>query len=78
MVGYEGHREWINYLAVLPSFQKQGYGKLLINKAITDLCKSGCVKVNLQIRPDNLRIFEFYQHLGFKQEDRINMSLRLV
>ena len=78
MVGYEGHRGWINYLAVLPSFQKQGYGKLLINRAITELCKLGCVKVNLQIRPDNLQVFEFYQHLGFKQEKRINMSLRLV
>ena len=78
MVGYEEHRGWINYLAVLPSFQKQGYGKLLINKAIIELCKLGCVKVSLQIRPDNLRVFEFYQHLGFKQEDRINMSLRLV
>ena len=34
MVGYEGHRGWINYLAVLPSFQKRGYGKKLVNKAI--------------------------------------------
>lgn len=78
MVGYEGHRGWINYLAVLPSYQKQGYGKLLINKAITELRKLGCRKVNLQIRPTNLRVIEFYQHLGFKQEDRINMSLRLM
>jgi ribosomal protein S18 acetylase RimI-like enzyme len=78
MVGYEGHRGWINYLAVLPSFQNQGYGKLLINKAITELRILGCVKVNLQIRPDNLPVIKFYQHLGFKQEDRINMSLRLM
>jgi ribosomal protein S18 acetylase RimI-like enzyme len=78
MVGYEGHRGWINYLAVFPSFRKQGYGKLLINKAITKLRKLGCVKVNLQIRPNNLRVIKFYQHLGFKQEDRISMSLRLI
>ena len=78
MVGYEGHRGWINYLAVLPTFQKQGYGKLLIIKAVTELRKMGCVKVNLQIRPDNLQAIGFYQHLGFKQEERISMSLRLV
>lgn len=78
MVGYEGHRGQINYLAVLPTFQKQGYGKLLINRAITELRKLGCVKVNLQIRPNNLQVIEFYRHLGFKHEDRINMSLRLL
>jgi ribosomal protein S18 acetylase RimI-like enzyme len=78
MVGYEGHRGWINYLAVLPMFQKQGYGKLLIIKAVTELRKLGCVKVNLQIRPDNHQVLGFYQHLGFKQEARINMSLKLL
>ncbi len=77
MVGYDGHRGWINYLAVLPSFQKQGYGKQLVNKAIAELRKLGCVKVNLQIRPYNTRVIEFYQHFGFILEDRINLSLRL-
>jgi ribosomal protein S18 acetylase RimI-like enzyme len=39
MVGYEGHRGWLNYLAVLPSFQKRGYGKKLVNRAIVELRK---------------------------------------
>jgi ribosomal protein S18 acetylase RimI-like enzyme len=34
MVGYEGHRGWINYLAVLPGYQKSGYGRKLVEKAI--------------------------------------------
>lgn len=78
MAGYEGHRGWINYLAVLSSFQNQSYGKQLVNKAITELRKLGCVKVNLQIRPHNVRVIEFYQHLGFIQEDRINKLEALV
>ncbi len=36
MVGYEGHRGWINYLAVLPSFQRRGYGRKLVHKAIVE------------------------------------------
>jgi ribosomal protein S18 acetylase RimI-like enzyme len=77
MVGYEGHKGWINYLAGLPSFQKQSYGKQLINKAVAELQKLGCLKVNIQIRPNNTQVIEFYEHLGFRQGERINMGLRL-
>ena len=77
MVGYEGHRGWINYLAVLPQFQKFGYGRMLIDKAFSELTRLGCVKVNLQVRADNVAIIEFYQHLGFQIEDRINRGMRL-
>lgn len=31
MAGYEGPRGWINYLAVLSSFQNQSYGKQPVN-----------------------------------------------
>lgn len=78
MVGYEGHRGWINYLAVLPRFQKRGYGKKLMMKALSELQKHGCVKVNLQVRANNSSIIEFYQCIGFQIEDRINMGLRLT
>lgn len=78
MVGYEGHRGWINYLAVLPRFQQRGYGKKLMKRAISELRKLGCVKVNLQVRSNNSSIIKFYQHLGFHIEDRINMGLRLA
>ena len=30
MGDYEGHRGWINYLAVKPSEQRKGYGKSII------------------------------------------------
>jgi ribosomal protein S18 acetylase RimI-like enzyme len=77
MVGYEGHRGWIQYLAVLPAFQKRGYGKKLVNKAIGELRKLGCVKVNLQVRRSNASVVEFYKHLGFEEEERISMGMRL-
>ena len=77
MVGYEGHRGWINYLAVLPSFQKRGYGKELVNKAIIELRKIGCSKINLQVRRNNASVAEFYKHLGFEEEERISLGMRL-
>ncbi len=78
MVGYEGHRGWINYLAVLPSFQKRGYGKKLVNKAIVELRKIGCLKINLQVRRSNASVVEFYKHLGFdEEEERISLGMRL-
>ena len=30
MFGYDGHRGWLNYFAVLPNFQKRGFGKQLM------------------------------------------------
>lgn len=77
MVGYEGHRGWINYLAVLPKFQKRGYGRKLMNIAVSSLKRLGCVKVNLQVRANNTALIDFYKHLGFQVEDRINMGMRL-
>ena len=49
MIGYEGHRGWINYLAVSPLFQNNGLGKLLMNKAEDMLQEMGCLKINLQV-----------------------------
>jgi len=77
MVGYEGHRGWLNYLAVLPPFQKRGYGKKLVNRAIAELRKIGCLKLNLQVRKSNAAVIEFYKHLGFEEEARISLGMRL-
>ena len=70
MVGYEGHRGWINYLAVQPEYQKKGYGRKLVERAIEELTRLGCRKVNLQVRETNRYMIDFYKHLGFK-DDRV-------
>jgi len=77
MVGYEGHRGWINYLAVAPEHQRHGYGKKLVQKAIKELKKIGCQKINLQVRRTNKQVVEFYKHLGFKEDDVISLGIRL-
>jgi len=77
MVGYEGHRGWLNYLAVLPDHQKRGYGRKLVAKAIDELRKLGCLKVNLQVRGRNISAVDFYKHLGFKEDDVVSLGKRL-
>ncbi len=77
MVGYEGHRGWLNYLAVLPCFQRRGYGRKLVEKAIEELKRLGCLKVNLQVRRTNVSTVKFYKHLGFKEDDVVSLGKRL-
>ena len=77
MGGYDGHRGWINYLAVHPDFQARGYGKQLMDNVETRLRKLGCPKINLQIRDGNDKVLSYYQKLGFVEEKRISMGKRL-
>ncbi len=50
MAGYEGHRGWINYLAVDLNIQRSGNGEAMMDHAEDALKKLGCVKINLQVR----------------------------
>ena len=63
MVGYEGHRGWINYLAVLPEMQGKGYGREMMQVAEQRLRDRGCAKINLQVRASNQTVLDFYAAL---------------
>lgn len=78
MVGYEGHRGWINYLAVVPEYQRRGYGRKLVQKATDELRKMGCPKLNLQVRRSSPSVVDFYKHLGFKEDDVVSLGMRLT
>ena len=78
MAGYEGHRGWINYLAVDPEYRRKGLGKTMMKAAETYLEQFECPKINLQIRAQNHQVIEFYKNIGFLQEDVINMGKRLI
>jgi ribosomal protein S18 acetylase RimI-like enzyme len=77
MVGYEGHRGWINYLGVLPEYQGQGLGRELMDRAETMLIERGCAKINLQIRATDTRVIQFYEGIGFKVDEVVSMGKRL-
>jgi ribosomal protein S18 acetylase RimI-like enzyme len=77
MAGYEGHRGWLNYLAVLPDYRNRGYGRKLVEKAIMELEKLGCLKLNVQIRRSNISAARFYERLGFRDDHVASFGLRL-
>ena len=77
MVGYEGHRGWINYLAVEPGLQRTGLGRMLMAEAERLLRAVGCPKINLQVRSNNASAVHFYRELGFSVDDVISLGKRL-
>ncbi len=74
IAGFDGHRGWLYSLAVHPQHCWKGIGTQLVKKAIVELKKLGCLKVNLQINSENQEVVEFYKKNGFLIEDRISMG----
>ena len=78
MFGYDGHRGWVNYLAVLPGSQGKGYGAQMMHAGEALLAQAGCPKLNLQIRSTNASVIAFYKHLGYATDDVVSMGKRLI
>jgi ribosomal protein S18 acetylase RimI-like enzyme len=77
MAGYEGHRGWVNYLAVAPENQRAGLARKMMDEAERRLREAGCPKINLQVRGGNASAIEFYRAIGYIQDDVISMGKRL-
>jgi ribosomal protein S18 acetylase RimI-like enzyme len=78
MAGYEGHRGWLNYLAVSPEHRGRGFGRLLVGEAEARLEELGCPKVNLQVRADNSDAMRFYESLGYAPDGSVSMGKRII
>lgn len=77
MAGYEGHRGWINYMAVASGYRGRGYGRRLMGEAERLLRAEGCPKINLQVRTSNSEVQAFYRALGFVVDDVLSLGKRL-
>lgn len=77
MVGYDGHRGWIYYLAVHPDNRRKGLGRKMLLAAETRLKRRGCTKLNLQVLGENTQVIAFYERMGFAVEQRISLGKRL-
>lgn len=78
MVGYDGHRGGVNYLAVDPDHRGRGYGKLLMKKAEDVLEEAGCPKINLLVRTTNAEVISFYKALGYGDNECVSLGKRLI
>jgi len=67
MVGHDGHRGWIYYLAVDPAHQRMGHGERLVREAEEWLIARGVRKLQLMVRESNRGVLEFYHRIGFEQ-----------
>ena len=78
MIGFDGHRGWVYYLAVAASHRKLAIGRTLMREAERLLIERGCAKLNLQVRSTNTEVIAFYRSLGYAQDDVISLGKRLI
>jgi ribosomal protein S18 acetylase RimI-like enzyme len=71
MVGHDGHRGWVYYVAVDPDAQHKGHGRAIMVAAEDWLRQHGVAKIMLMVRPDNTAVQTFYQTLGYDAQKRV-------
>lgn len=78
MVGYDGHRGWVYYLAVAPDRRGKGHARALMAEAERLLIERGCPKIMLMVRADNDTVIGMYEGLGYATESTVVMGKRLI
>ena len=78
MVGFDGHRGWVYYLAVSERHRNRSYGRALMQEAERLLIDRGCPKLNLQVRASNGGVLEFYRKLGYVKDETVSLGKRLI
>ena len=78
MVGHDGHRGMLYYVAVDPKLQSRGLGKAAVQAAEAWLKERGVWKINLLVRSENDRVKRFYQSLGYEINDVFCMGRRII
>ncbi|WP_448005085.1 GNAT family acetyltransferase [Agromyces bauzanensis] len=78
MVGFDGHRGWVNYLAVDAAHRGEGIGARLMAEAERLLMERGCPKLNLQVRSTNEGVIEWYRSLGYELDQAVSLGKRLI
>jgi ribosomal protein S18 acetylase RimI-like enzyme len=71
MVGHDGHRGWVYYVATDPDRRAKGYGRAIMNAAEDWLRATGIAKLQLMVRRDNARAGAFYQSIGYAEAQTI-------
>jgi len=66
MVGHDGHRGWVYYLAVSSDCQKRGIGETLM-RAAEDWLRPHVPKLMLLVREDNEVALGFYGKCGYER-----------
>jgi len=71
MVGHDGHRGWVYYVAVDPERRAKGLGRAIMSAAEDWLRETGIPKLQLMVRPENTRVQAFYESIGYDEQERV-------
>lgn len=74
MVGHDGHRGWVYYLAIAASHRKNGRGAAMMRAAEDWICAQGVPKIQLMVRGDNAATQAFYDAIGYARSDVVVMA----
>ncbi len=74
MVGDDGHRGWLYYVACAPDRRGSGIGRRMVAAAEAWLEQRGVAKLQLMIRETNMAVVPFYERLGFEVMPRVLMT----
>lgn len=74
MVGFDGHRGWVYYLAVAPERRRTGLGRTLMSAAEAWLRERGAPKLQLMVRAGNAEALDFYEALGLERQEVVTLG----
>ncbi|NLS68706.1 GNAT family acetyltransferase [Bradyrhizobium brasilense] len=74
MVGHDGHRGWVYYVAVDPNRQGKGLGRTIMAAAEDWLRAAGVPKLQLLVRRENAKAGAFYQSLGYDESTSVMLA----
>ena len=77
MVGHDGHRGWIYYLAVQDDARRQGVGRDLLRACEDWVVARGMPKLQLMLRHANAEARAFYEALGYTDAEVVVLGRRL-
>jgi len=71
MVGHDGHRGWVYYVAVDPDHRGKAFGRAIMSAAEDFLRQAGIAKLQLMVRPENDEVRAFYESIGYDEQERV-------
>jgi ribosomal protein S18 acetylase RimI-like enzyme len=77
MVGHDGHRGWVYYLAVDPARRGHGLGRTMMEACEAWVRAQQIPKIQLMVRATNEATVGFYQHLGYTDSEVVVLGRRL-
>jgi len=78
MLGHDGHRGWVYYLAVAPDEQGHGHGRTLMLACEDWMRARNVPKLQLMVRTTNAKVIGFYEALGYKGDEVVVLSKRFT